>query len=110
MRKQGLATISYRPNEKAKVYLSHLGFLDLRTNRIRADAIHHKRRVNDFINQSIIFICETKKPFTNAQATTEELQEAYLEFLIQQRAEEIDQLKKEIGSLHAMKLSNDGAR
>lgn len=79
--------ISIRLTEKNEIYLSRLGFIDLRSGNVRKN-----RNINRFINECITMACENGWQGNDPES----LIEAYIKFEVAKRNREIERLRQEI--------------
>ena len=96
-------TWSIKPNEKNKIYLERLGFVDGRTGRTRPEA-----NLNEFLNHCITLVCESgRHQRTSDLASSEELHLAWKKYQLGLKARKIAQLQKEIIIIGNMKTERE---
>jgi len=82
-------------NEKSRLYLEELGFLDRRTGRKTTK----ERNLNGFINELIVRACEENKHHMKHVASSEDLMASWRKHQVSMRNREIGRLNQEISSI-----------
>jgi len=82
--------MTIRPNNKLRLYLEELGFIDRRNGNIKRNS-----NFNEFVNEALIMTLETTKHSRSNISSNEDLMGAWRKYQIALRTREIDRLRQE---------------
>ena len=82
-------------NEKSRLYLEELGFLDRRTGRKRNSVLN----INEFLNEVLTIALETGMHHKKLNASPEDLMASWRKHQVAVRNQEIGRLNQEISSI-----------
>lgn len=109
--------LSFLPNKKARLYLERLGYIDGRTGRTRevsidvpvssSSSVVRKKKteisnVNALLNQCLIRVFESSMHPRSSVASSDELREAFILLMIEEKVKSRDDLQREIIALKRM--------
>ena len=92
--------ITFRPNEKLRVYLEQLGLLDGRTGKTSGDG-----ELTKFITKSCLLVLESEMPDFEDHASPEQLKTAWIKHCIRARQAKIDALYTECRIISEKKVA-----